>query len=138
MTVQMVKMYTHLNSYLFIIRVTAHYITLVLSQYLQNVLYEFFINGIAWMPGIVPDCMNLLFKYGNPLPPYNRVDVSYKVFNIPSYFPNHNEAEVVLKLKDCVPAIRELKKFVEEENIPLNFITEVSLIKTYLHWTEQT
>lgn len=51
---------------------------------------------------------------------------SYRVFNIPHYFPVHNEAEVVVGIKDCGAAIRELKQVVDDFHIPLNYITEVS------------
>ena len=66
--------------------------------------------------------------FPDALPPYDRIDKSYRVFNIPHYFPVHNEGEVVVDLKDCVAAIRELKRFVIEEDIPLNYITEVVTI----------
>lgn len=69
--------------------------------------------------------MKFLFKYGDPLPPYNRVDISHQVFNIYHYFANHNEAEIVVDMKHCASAIRVLKQFVERERIPLNFLTEV-------------
>ena len=65
--------------------------------------------------GVLPDA----------LPPYDRVDKSYRVFNIPHYFAVHNEGELVVDIKDCPTAIRELKRFVFEKNIPLNYITEV-------------
>lgn len=61
----------------------------------------------------------------NTLPPYNRVDKSYKVFNVPHYIPVHNEGEIVVGFEDCAAAIREQKKFVLEADIPLNFISEV-------------
>ena len=62
------------------------------------------------------------------LPPYDRVDKSYRVFNIPHYFAVHNEGEVVVDRRDCASAIRELKRFVFEENTPLNYITEVIIL----------
>lgn len=86
-----------------------------------------YITALSWFPSIIPHAMTLLFKYGDPLPPHNRVDISHKVFNIPHYFPNHNEAEIVVGMKDCAPAIMELKVFVEEEGIPLNYVTEVCM-----------
>ena len=79
----------------------------------------------SWVPSLIPGFMNVLFAYGDPLPPYNRVDTSHKVFNIPNYFPNHNEAELVVDIKHCAPAIKELKEFVQGNGIPLNYITEV-------------
>ncbi len=83
------------------------------------------IFGYSWIPSVVPAAMRLLFKYGDPLPPYNRVDTSFRIFNIPNYFPQHSESEVIVGIKDCAPAIKELKDYVEGESIPLNFITEV-------------
>ena len=59
------------------------------------------------------------------IPSYDRVDKSYRVFNIPHYFAVHNEGELVVDIKDCASAIRELKRFVFEKDIPLNYITEV-------------
>ena len=63
------------------------------------------------------------------------------MFNIPYYLAVHNEGEVVVDVKDCA-AIGELKRFVFEENVPLNYITEVKLsliIKVYsaMHIAEQ-
>lgn len=72
--------------------------------------------------------MTLLFRYGDALPPYNRVDTSYRVFNIPHNYPIHNEAEMVVGIEDCAPAIEELKAFVEVERVPLNYITEVCCV----------
>ena len=78
------------------------------------------------MPSVIPGGMKVLFKYGDALPPYNRVDISHRVFNIYHYFANHNEAEMAVDIKYCASAIKELKQFVERESIPLNYITEVS------------
>ena len=70
--------------------------------------------------------MNFIFNVlPDTLPLYDRVDKSYRVFNIPHYFAVHNEGEVVVDIKDCAATIKELKRFVFEENIPLNYITEV-------------
>lgn len=52
--------------------------------------------------------------------------ISYRVFNIPHYFPVHNEAEVVVDINDCVTAIKMLKQVVDDFHIPLNYLTEVS------------
>lgn len=93
---------------------------------MQNVFYDAFIGLISHIPAIIPDAMTFLFRYGDTLPPYNRVDTSHKVFNIPHNFPIHNEAEMVVGIEDCAAAIQELKAFVEEERVPLNYITEVS------------
>jgi len=58
----------------------------------------------------------------------------YRVFNIPHYFPVHNEAEVVVGINDCVAAIRVLKQVVDNFHIPLNYLTEVSCdINTHKH-----
>ena len=95
---------------------------------MQGVVFEAFLTIFSWMPSAVPGAMRLLFKYGDPIRPTNRIDVSHRVFNIPNYFPNHNEAELVVGIEDCAPAIKELKVFVEEEHIPLNYITEVCVL----------
>ena len=70
--------------------------------------------------GVLPDT----------LPPYDRIDKSYRVFNIPHYFPVHHESELILDIKDCAAAIREQRKFVFEKGIPLNYITEVGQVLT--------
>ena len=81
----------------------------------------------SWFPSTIPGMMNFIFHVlPDALPPYDRVDKSYRVFNIPHYFAVHNEGEVVVDVKDCAATIRELKRFVFEENIPLNYITEVT------------
>ena len=82
-------------------------------------------TGISWFPKIIPSAISFLTKYGGSIKPYNRVDVSHRVFNIPHYFPHHQETEVVVHVDQCGQAIRELQKFVYEEGIPLNYITEV-------------
>ena len=80
----------------------------------------------SWFPSTIPGVMKLIFDVlPDALPPYDRIDKSYRVFNIPHYFPVHNEAEVVVDVKDCAAAIRELKRFVTDKDIPLNYITEV-------------
>ena len=72
--------------------------------------------------------MKFIFHFlPDALPPYNRVDKSYRVFNIPHFFPVHNEGELVVDVKDCADAIREQKRFVFEAGIPLNYITEVGV-----------
>lgn len=95
-----------------------------LKGLVEGILYDVYISILSWVPSLVPVFMKLLFKQ-DPMQPHNRVDVSYRVFNIPFYFPTHNEAEFVVGMKDCASAIRELKRFVEREKIPLNYITEV-------------
>ena len=94
---------------------------------LQNVLFGAFVEAISWMPSIIPLAMKLLMKYGNPLPDYNRVDLSHNVFNLPHYIPRHHEAEVIVGIEDCSPAITELRALTLEEKMPVNFITEVSV-----------
>ena len=93
---------------------------------MQSAIFEIYLTILSWVPAVIPEGMRLLFIYGDPLPPYNRVDVSHKVFNIPNYIPMHNEAELVVDVGDCAAAIRELKAFVVGENIPLNYLTEVT------------
>ena len=69
--------------------------------------------------------IKLIFAVGNFLPPQNYVDASFKVFNIPHYFPVHNEAEIIVSVEDCADAIRELEDVVREYSIPVNYLTEV-------------
>ena len=71
--------------------------------------------------------MRTLFVYGDVFRAHNYVDNSAKVFNIPHYFPIHNEAEIAVAVDDCPAAIRELMRVVEELMIPANYVTEVSL-----------
>lgn len=52
--------------------------------------------------------------------------IYHRVFNIPHYFPVHNEAEVIVDISNCKAAIRELQKVVDDYHIPLNYLTEVS------------
>ena len=79
----------------------------------------------SWMPRLSECIMSFIFDYGDPLPPLNRVDKSYGVLNIPHQFPVHNEGELVVPIEKCADSIRELRKFVLEEKIPLNYLTEV-------------
>lgn len=70
--------------------------------------------------------MNFIFNIlPDALPSYDTIDKSYHVFNIPHYFPVHHESELVLDFKDCAAAIREQRKFVLSQEIPLNYVTEV-------------
>lgn len=104
---------------------TRLYTNSILFPTVQSVFYEVYINILSWMPSVVPEAMMLLFKHGDTFSPYNRVDVSHRVFNIPYYFPGHHESEMVVGIEHCAPGIKELKAFVEKEEIPLNYITEV-------------
>lgn len=92
---------------------------------MQNIVNEGIVAVLSWVPSAIPGSMKLLFKYGDPLPPYNRVDTSHRVFNIYHYFANHNEAELVVDIKLCASAIKELQNFIKMEKIPSNYVTEV-------------
>lgn len=94
----------------------------------QNYGLEIFANLAAWFPRYARSIFTALFTAVELLTPNNRVDTSYKVFNIPHYFPIHNEGELVVSRKDCPAAVRELQKMVLEEKIPLNYIVEVSIL----------
>lgn len=84
------------------------------------------IHLCSWFPTTIPGMMKFIFDFlPDALPPYNRVDKSYHVFNIPHFFPVHNEGELIVDMKDCADAIREQKRFVFEAGIPLNYVTEV-------------
>ncbi len=80
---------------------------------------------MSWFPSVVPAFISFLFKNGLAVEPYNRVDISHRILNIPNYFPHHHETEVVVGVAQCADAIKLLKKFVVEHDIPLNYITEV-------------
>ena len=81
----------------------------------------------SWFPKIARPVTKFSFTVANVFQPHNRVDVSYRVFNIPHYFPVHHETELILGVDDCADGVRALKWVVEEFDIPLNFLTEVSL-----------
>ena len=91
-------------------------------------LLEPFLWIASWIPPLTPFIMKLAFNYGGIFPAYNRVDISYGVFVPPPYFPNNNQAEVVVDMVHCVEALEELKRVVETQKIPVNLITEVNTI----------
>ena len=94
----------------------------------QMRLLEPFLWVASWIPTLTPFIMKLAFGYGGIFPAYNRVDISYSVFVPPPYFPNNNQAEVVVDMVHCVEALKELKRVVETQRIPVNLITEVNHI----------
>ena len=95
---------------------------------LQISVYEFISWAASWMESIARPSFYLLFTMTDLFVPHNRVDVSYRVFNVPHYLPEHHEAEVVVGIEDCANAIQELKEVVVDYDIPLNFASEVSSI----------
>ena len=68
--------------------------------------------------------------------PYDRVDVSYNVLQVPHKLPLHWEGEVVLPVVGCAEAIRELRHVVKEYAIPVNMPVEVSVLSMiiYVEW----
>lgn len=54
-----------------------------------------------------------------------RVDVSYKIFNDYFHLPIHQEGEVVIHYNDSVRAVEAIQRVVTQNDIPVNYITEV-------------
>ena len=79
----------------------------------------------SWVPYIVPHVMKLLFLPSTVFAPYDRVDVSYNILQVPHALPTHWEAEVVVPFEDCAVAISELKRVVDEHSIPVSMPVEV-------------
>ena len=70
--------------------------------------------------------LKFLFSLGI-MEPYNRVAISWEVFNIPHYIaPNHREGEIAVPYENCVNAVQELARVKRDLNIPVNHIVEVS------------
>lgn len=81
-----------------------------------------------WMyliPRSASTVMRALVTYGDMLPLFDRVDVSYNVLNIPHYFPVHSESEVCVGLDKCKHGLLQLIAVAKDNNLPLNYITEV-------------
>ena len=92
---------------------------------MQVTLYSSYIRVISLVPFIVPQAMKAIIKYGGVFNSHNRVDVSYRVFNIPFLVPTHSEAELVVAYEHTAAALRDLRRHVVENSVPVNFIVEV-------------
>ena len=100
--------------------------------FFQVVVYEAVLWIASCFPQLTQRIMYLLFSAVEIFPHHNRVDISYGIFNLPHYLPNHHEGEPVVPIEDCAEAIREVKRVVEKFEIPLNFVNEVTFIHTVL------
>jgi FAD/FMN-containing dehydrogenase len=88
----------------------------------------------SWFPFSVPYVMKLLFLPSSVFSPYDRVDVSYNVLQVPHALPTHWEAEVVVPFENCAVAISELKRVVDEYSIPVSMPVEVRPVKSDDIW----
>lgn len=81
---------------------------------------------------MVPCATNLIFKAlfsTEVFPQYQRIAISWDVFNIPHYVAsNHREAEVAVPIEKCVNLLQDLIKIKTTLNIYINHIVEVSAI----------
>ncbi|KAL5509798.1 hypothetical protein EMCRGX_G005228 [Ephydatia muelleri] len=102
------------------------------SWMLQNLKVGMFALIQDWMyliPRSASTVMRALVTYGDMLPLFDRVDVSYNVLNIPHYFPVHSESEVCVGLDKCKHGLLQLIAVAKDNNLPLNYITEVRFIQ---------
>ena len=60
----------------------------------------------------------------------DRTDISYRIFNDYFDLPIHAEAEVIVEYKYAVEAVQTLRDLVVENEYPVNYITEVSIVLT--------
>jgi L-gulonolactone oxidase len=98
--------------------------TFEMLQYIYSVLPFTANNG-----------MKLLARTFDPFEPYNRVDHSYNVLNVPHYIaPTHRESEYSIPIGNCSSAITELIQFKETHNVPVNHIIEVRFVKKDIFW----
>ena len=77
--------------------------------------------------------MRALVTYGDMLPSFDRADESYSILNIPYYFPAHSESEICVPLSSCKKAMLQLSSVLKDENVPLNYITEVLVLAHHIH-----
>ena len=82
----------------------------------------------SWFPFSVPHVMKILFIPSSVFSPYDRVDASYGVLEVPHYLPTHWEAELVVPLERCPEAIRELRRVVVDNSLPVNMPVEVRAV----------
>ena len=87
-------------------------------------------EAYQWIFSLFTFATNIGFKFFFSLgimEPYNRVAISWEVFNIPHYVaPNHREGEIAVPYENCGDAVRELASLRRDLNIPVNHIVEVS------------
>ena len=57
-----------------------------------------------------------------------RVDNSYLIFNDFFELPIHQESEIIVPYSDSVRLVETIRDVVLEKNIPVNYITEVSIL----------
>ena len=69
--------------------------------------------------------MKLIFKPPTVFMPYDRVDVSYNVLQVPHALPTHWEAELSVPFEQCAAALDELRHIVLENSMPVNMPIEV-------------
>ena len=94
-------------------------------------LFQFWVFSVMTritylLPSIVPYTNQLLgnIAFGDE---EHRIDISYKILN--NYFdlPVHQSGEVMVPLANAADAIRTASDVVIDNQIPVNFITEVGL-----------
>lgn len=79
----------------------------------------------SWFPFSIPHTMKLIFKPPTVFMPYNRVDISYNVLQVPHVLPIHWEAELSVPFEQCAEALGELRRIVLEKSMPVNMPVEV-------------
>ena len=87
----------------------------------------------SWFPFSIPHVMQLMFLPSTVFSPYDRVDTSLSVLQVPHSLPVHWESELALPFGGCPAAIRELRRIVVEDHIPANMPIEVGLLSLLSH-----
>ena len=71
--------------------------------------------------------MKMLTGTGSFLPDgMRRVDYTWRTLVVPHYAGPHSQVEVAVAYEDCSTAMSRLVELIQEKNIPVNHIVEVS------------
>ena len=90
-------------------------------------IFEFLQWMMSVFPSATPIAMSALVNSGVVFPPHTRVAHNTQVFNIPHRVGGHPETEIAVGVENCVEGVKSLMELIEDENIPVNHIIEVSL-----------
>lgn len=92
-------------------------------------LWEIFQFIFAFIPSLTSPGMKLLFRTDFIISPYNRIASSNVAHTVLYYMSSNKQMEISVPLENCGEAFKELMDIVDEFDIPLNHIIEVSRLK---------
>lgn len=93
------------------------------------IIWEVFQLLFSIFPSLTSTGMKFLFATDFFFSPYSRVDYSWNVQIGSHYMSPNKQAEIAVPMENCVEAVKDFFALVEKENIPINHIIEVNIIK---------